>query len=650
MRKLSLLMATAAIVTVGAANASDVLPLKRQLDTIADNVDGETVFVPSVGEDRLAFDVVGIFWDERCSNVEYTFNTNQGANVGTAIEISPADLAAEVQTGLDRWNDIPTSFIEMNITRMEDLGDRPRIAGDFINEVTFITPAGFGALASSPSSSLDADTTFVVGDDLDLDGDSDVFDPEVEERNTCFDADGDGDIEFPAGFYERGTILDNDVQFGEGVVWELTPTDTTMADVDAVSTHEFGHSHGISHSFIDQFDEDDGTSATMFPFIDTGDAASETAQAILSTDDIAASSFIYPEGSGDSGPSALQSGDIAFEDAFDIITGDVFQSDVGLPSLSGNVAAIDRRTGRAVSNTHSGVTLIYGDGAGGLLVDTDVSYVNGKFQLPVPANGFYQLRLEALDGRPAGGGNISTTNFIGDLLGTNIFPEEFYNSRTESDIELDPLEASSFFSNFSSAQDISLITNTELPLGGSVADGGLASTAFTGGASEVVYAQQYDGGFVSFILDLGFELIGGSFETFQFDASLVPEYASVQLVLGEVQEDGTVELGRVLNRQRNFVGQSFDRIPYVVPNPTGIKRRIQTALARDPDLDVFLVVESTDDFGTDVGASGLASQNVLLDTAVASTPGNTGYLSIDGGPLAPLPIVYTFRLNFVPTP
>jgi len=166
-----------------------------------------------------------------------------------------------------RWNDNPSSYINLEVTSVRDLGARPRVGGDFINEVTFLTPEDFGALASSPSTSLLSDTTFIAGEDLDGDGDADVFDPEAAARNTCFDFDGDGDIEFPAGDYLAGTILDNDVQFSSTVLWETTSTNPAAADIDAVSTHEFGHSHGLSHAIINQFSENDGTTSTMFPFI-----------------------------------------------------------------------------------------------------------------------------------------------------------------------------------------------------------------------------------------------------------------------------------------------------------------------------------------------------------------------------------------------
>ena len=118
-----------------------------------------------------------------------------------------ARAQAALQASFDSWNKIPTSFIEMKITGTTA---NPGFAGfDFVNELTFRTSAGFMARASSPTTSLIADTTFADGEDFDEDGDSD-FSGAI---TVCTDVDGDGDIEFPAGFYKAGTILDNDAQF-----------------------------------------------------------------------------------------------------------------------------------------------------------------------------------------------------------------------------------------------------------------------------------------------------------------------------------------------------------------------------------------------------------------------------------------------------
>lgn len=666
MKRLTLLTASLAVMAMGHAQAGEddggLPPLKRQLDTIADNVGGETIFLPSAGEDRLAFDVVGIFWDERCAgNVEYTFNTAFGANEGTAEEIPASALIPVVQKGLDEWNNIPTSFIKMDIVNEVDLvairaaaGDpfpEPVRGFDFVNEVSFFTPATFTALASSPSFSLTSDATFEPGDDLDGDGDSDVYDPEVEGINVCTDVDGDEDFEFPAGFYKRGTILDNDVQFSSNLPfpWELEPTSfPTASDVDGVSIHEFGHSHGLSHSFNNQISDEDGTGATMFPFIDITDAESEFAQRDLSMDDIAASSHLYPEGSGDAA-GALQPGDVAFDTAFDLLEGSVFDPAIGLPSTGAALQAIDRRSGEVLAQAYSGAAILAADPTGAccFIADLDpaVNNQNGDFYVPVPKNSFVQLRMESMDGDPAAGGNISLTALLGDFNGTNVFREDHYNQRSETGSELDPDEASSFFSFQSRAKDLDMIVDPNLFLrnaGVFAPGGGSADTSvnpFLDDADTAIFAEQFDGGFVSFLIDIDFEVIGGTFHTFALDASQNPIFASAQLVLGKLDDDGNVDIVRVLNRQRNFVGQDGDDTPLVVPNPNGVGRRIQSAIARDPDLDVFLLLETPTLVD---GVSGAPAS--LIGVEQDDAPAGTSFLSLNGGPLEPF-TEGTFAIN-----
>jgi len=181
-----------------------------------------------------------------------------------------------------------------------------------VNELSFNTDAAFEAIASSPSVNLIEDSTFVDGDDIDGDGDSDVS----SKIKVMTDADGDGDLEFPPGFYKAGTILDNDVQFNAKASngWRFTIGDLALdtvsqsVDLNTTATHEFGHSHGLSHSMDNQSSATDGDGATMFPFIDTSDPVAEAFQRTLHTDDIAWSSYIYPEGTAKSGPAALTGG------------------------------------------------------------------------------------------------------------------------------------------------------------------------------------------------------------------------------------------------------------------------------------------------------------------------------------------------------
>ncbi len=625
-----LLFAAAAALSAFAPPAE--AQIGRQLDFEAEPVG--TQFVPSQNATLPVRPVVGIFWDERCAQVEYTFNSNVGANPGTPLEIAPADLAAVVQDGLDRWNANPASFIEMNVTAVEDLGNRPRVGGDFINEVTFITPATFTALASSPSTALTEDMTFRPGDDIDEDGDSDVFNPEAEGLNRCADVDGDGDIEFPAGFYRAGTILDNDVQFASFVTWELDATSNaigtpSLADVDAVSTHEFGHSHGINHSLINQISEADGTGATMFPFIDTSDSNSELGSRSLSEDDLAVSSFIYPEGSGVSGLSALQPGDEAFDAVYDVVRGEVFTD--GAPVAGAFIGAIDRVTGELISGSYSGRTQTFEAGftnPGSFLEALAVpeSVVNGAYEIAVPRRRTYIASLEALDGDPANTFNISTNAIIAGEIGQNAFPEELQNRRREASIEFFPDQATPFFSGNSTAQGLDFLTNEE-SVQSNAGPIEFIGTGLLAGATSVVYAEVFDRDEIDQRLANGDVPISGNFRTGTLDASLVPVFDRARLAFGVLNADGTATITQTIDQTTNFVGQDGDSTPFVFNNAKSIPFRIRRAFNRDPDLQVFLVLEAD---SLTPGPSGFPPNFLALDGDVEGT----SYQSFSGSPLA----------------
>ena len=158
---------------------------------------------------HVAARLVGTRWDARTIPVRYSMNATLDPvpnPLGPAF-LTLADAQAALQRSFDTWNAVPTSYIEM---RIAGTTPNPGACGfDMVNELTFRTAPGFDAIASSPSVTLIADTDLVDGDDIDGDGDSDVSAAITSAR----DVDGDGDIELPAGFYEAGTILDNNVQF-----------------------------------------------------------------------------------------------------------------------------------------------------------------------------------------------------------------------------------------------------------------------------------------------------------------------------------------------------------------------------------------------------------------------------------------------------
>jgi len=638
------LLLCSALLTAFGVNAFAQTQTGRQLDVISTDASIEPAPLPSVGDDTVLFierPLVGIFWDERCASVEYTFNSNVGANPGTGAEISPEDLADIVQTGLDRWNDNPSSYIDMNVTNVTDLGNRPRIGGDFINEVTFITPPGFTALASSPSFSLTQDQTFAVGEDLDGDGDSDVFDPVAADRNTCFDFDGDGDIEFPAGDYAAGTILDNDVQFGSGVLWETTPTNGGGADVDAVSTHEFGHSHGLSHAITNQTGDNDGTSSTMFPFISTAEANSEGAQRTPNADDLAASAHIYQEGNGTTEISEIQPGDIAFDDAYALISGTASFDAAGTPLPGAAVKAIDFRSQSVAAQTYSGRTSAFETPTGGLAAFPE-SLVSGDYELPVLRNNLYTVEIEALDGQPVATGSVSTSAIIAGILGVNEFPDEAVRRGvTERAVEVEPLRASLLSIRRSNAvNNLDIVANTETIQRNSN-PATFVGTGAIFGANDIVYAEMFDRTEVSELLATGNVPVSGGAETFMFgeDASTAI-FSDAQLAIGTVDATGTVNITQVLSSEQDVAGQDDDTATFAFNRTRALPFQIRRAFNADPNAQLFFILELND---VVIGPnSGFPLAFVGVDGGTAGS----SFLGIDNGPVTPFASGWAMELRY----
>ena len=177
----------------------------------------------------------------------------------------------------------------------------------------------------------------------------------------------------------------------------------------------------------------DGTAATMFPFIDTGDPASELAQRTLDSDDIAFASFYYPEGTAATGPAALQPGDIPFGLVYGLIKGSVTHGVFNEPIAGASVSAINLLNGELVATAFSGTSQVSFDPATGgiFLVSPSYNILNGNYTLPVQL-GLYTLGIEAVDGSPVPASSVSINAQIGDIFGQQNFNEEFWSGRCHS--------------------------------------------------------------------------------------------------------------------------------------------------------------------------------------------------------------------------
>ena len=593
-----------------------------------------TALLPSTISGHLLARTIGIRWDARSIPVRYSLNSTLdpvpnplGAPVLTLADTSPA-----LQRALDSWNRIPTSFIEMRITGSTD---NPSIAGfDMVNEITFRTGATFAAIASSPSVSLIADTALVDGDDIDGDGDADVSNAIA----VTTDVDGDGDLELPAGLYKAGTILDNDVQFNTKAAGGLrftvddsADTTTRSVDLECVAVHEFGHSLGLSHTLTNQASAADGTGATMFPFIDTGDPASELSVRSLDVDDIAWASYVYPEGTAASGPAALAAGDVAFSQVYGLIKGQVTHGVQNRPLAGAHLFTVDKPSGVVRVSAFSGTTnLSFDPATGGLFFvpEQAVAIVDGAYEIPVP-KGSYIVGIEPVDGSPVPAGSISYTTLVGNYFGQMNFNEEFWNNNKEATVELRPWQAKNVAVNPGQvAAGVNISTTRAVNINNF---GPLAAIGFINSPGGRYYAVRVPAAQIAEAASgAPFLLHGGLFDTYVVDASTPALYSEALLTRGTVDPVTSaitsLDLSQPLVSASGFLGQDGDFAPLFTHDPHDLGRLVAAGIADGSIENLFLVLR----IPLSTPYPGVSGQPPLVGLSTAAPTAGLSYFSNDG--------------------
>ena len=110
-----------------------------------------TAGTPSPIPGHILARVIGIRWDARSIPVPYRINNtlNPVPNPLGPAFLSVADATTSLQGSFNSWNNIPTSYMNSQIVGTTS---NPGLVGfNMINELSFRTAAGFGAIASSPS-------------------------------------------------------------------------------------------------------------------------------------------------------------------------------------------------------------------------------------------------------------------------------------------------------------------------------------------------------------------------------------------------------------------------------------------------------------------------------------------------------------------
>ncbi len=568
-------------------------------------------------------------WDERCLPTHFVLNTIALPNADPPLDA--AATAAVLEQAMATWSDVPTSYAEL---RLSGQIQRPPVPGgviavDFVSEINFLSGAASFA-GGTALRMLPLDEDIAPGRDYDGDGDSDFFDPVAAGLERCADIDGDGDIELPAGFYRAGTILESDITFNNDWIWTtgLPDASPATADLEAAAAHELGHALGLAHTLVNQISAGDGTGATMFNPFDLDDPADQLAARSLATDDVAWISLLYPEGSAGTGPAALGLGDVAFDEVFGVIRGELTHGRTGWPLVGGSIYAVERDSGRVATSHHTGrarglFDLVQGQAIPFVSSLPEYHLVDGAFTLPVPA-GEYHLAVEAMDGAPISGEGFMrrSSALAGSFFGILDFNEEFLLKKesehelleveveagevveidhtTRVDVNLDPFDLVGLFE-----ADADMLIDVPPGLFLAVRIPAPEMAAFLGTGLPRAMAFR-----------VGVE-----------DRSVAPVFARAALAPGHAEEGfATLDLEESLAGRTDFPGQDNDFAPFFFDEPEDLAEDLWEAMTEGGISDFFLVLRLPQ---TAEGVSGLPP---LVGVDLGQEAGLLGrsYASFDG--------------------
>jgi hypothetical protein len=354
----------------------------------------------------------------------------------------------------------------------------------------------------------------------------------------------------------------------------------------------------------------------MVPLVDTGDPASEKDRRSLSSDDVAWSSYFYPEGSAMSGLANLQPGDKAFDKEYGLIKGELRHGALNQPIAGGSVFAVDFLTDKFVASGFSGTAQVSLDPNTGqrFLIDPAFSILNGNYVIPVP-KGIYAVGVEAVDGNPLDASDMPLICQIGSAFGQQNFNEEFYNRSREDarEVRLGKKFPVLVLPGFNISSGIDIVTSDSININNF---GNRNILGIINAAPGTLYAVQIPASQITTVNPGGGLLIQGvAFDTGVADASVVPVFAKAMLTTGTV--DGTtvtIDLAHPLAHKNKFVGQDGDLSPFYFLTPRLLGAAVQKGIEKGEIQNLFIVLQ------------------VPTTTPFPGVSGQPPLIGLDGGP------------------